>query len=99
MRRPEGEGAYTLEVMEDPYVGANRGRWRVEFGKEGARVSASTAEPNLCCDIPSLSQLVTGYRSLENALRSRRAGLELRGRRETLDRVFTPRPQHLTEYF
>jgi predicted acetyltransferase len=99
MRRPEGEGAYTLEVTEDPYIGANRGRWRVEFGREGVRVSAAAGEPDLLCDIPSLSQLVTGYRSLENALRSRRAGLELRGRRETLDRVFTPRPQHVTEYF
>jgi predicted acetyltransferase len=99
MRRPPGEGAYTLEVTDDPYIGANRGRWRVEFGAGESRVSATTAEPDLCCDIPSLSQLITGYRSLENALRTRMAGLELRGSRETLGRVFTPRPQHVTEAF
>jgi predicted acetyltransferase len=99
MRRPGGEGAYTLEVTEDPYIGANKGRWRVEFGQEGCQVKPGAGEPDILCDIPSLSQLVTGYRSLENALRSRRSGLELCANRETLDRVFTPRPQHLTEYF
>ncbi len=46
-----------------------------------------------------LSQLVTGYRTLENALLSRQTGLELCGNRETLNRVFTLRPQHVTEYF
>jgi predicted acetyltransferase len=99
MRRPAGEGAYTLELTEDPYIGANRGRWQVEFGAGESRVSASTTEPDLLCDMPTLSQLVTGYRSLENLLRTRTAGLELRSNRETLDRVFTLRPQHLTEYF
>jgi predicted acetyltransferase len=99
MRRPGGEGAYTLEVTEDPYIGANRGRWRVEFGAGESRVSAAAAEPDLICDMPSLSQLVMGYRTLENALQSRRSGLELKGNRETLDRVFTLRPQHVTEYF
>ncbi|MDR0377493.1 MAG: GNAT family N-acetyltransferase [Spirochaetaceae bacterium] len=99
MRRPGGEGEYSLELVDDPYIPANKGRWRVEFGKEGSRVSSTAAEPDLLCDLPSLSQLVTGYRTLENALRTRRAGLEYRSNRETLDRVFTWRPQHITEYF
>jgi predicted acetyltransferase len=99
MRCPGGEGVYTLEVTEDPYIGANRGRWKVEFGAGGSRVSATTAEADLICDIPALSQLVTGYRSLENALHTRKAGLELHANRDTLDRVFTLRPQHVTEYF
>ncbi|GHV48123.1 hypothetical protein AGMMS49546_38410 [Spirochaetia bacterium] len=36
---------------------------------------------------------------LENALRTKQEGLELRDRREILDQVFTLRPQHVTEYF
>jgi predicted acetyltransferase len=99
MRRPAGEGSYTLEVGDDPYILANKGRWRVEFGGEGSRVSSTTAEPDLICDIPSLSQLVTGYRTLENTLRTRQAGVEFRSNRETLNRVFTLRPQHVTEHF
>jgi predicted acetyltransferase len=99
MRRPAGEGAYTLEVTEDPYIEANRGRWRVEFGGGESRVVSTAAEPDLICDMPGLSQLVLGYRTLENALRTRREGVELRSNRETLDRVFTLRPQHVTETF
>jgi predicted acetyltransferase len=98
-RRPADEGSYTLEVVDDPRVPANKGRWRVEFDREGSRVASTTAEPDLRCDIPSLSQLVTGYRTLENALRTRQTGLECRANRETLDRVFTQRPQHVTENF
>ncbi|MDR3147643.1 MAG: GNAT family N-acetyltransferase [Treponema sp.] len=99
MRRPAGEGAYTLELTDDPLIGANRGRWRVEFAAGESWVLAATGEPDLVCDMPTLSQLIMGYRSLENALHSRRSGLELRSNRETLERVFTPRPQHLTEQF
>jgi predicted acetyltransferase len=99
MRRPAGEGAYTVEVVEDKYIKANQGCYRVEFGKEGSRVNRVTTAPDIRCDIPVLSQLVTGYRTLQNALYSRQAGLEVLANRETLDRVFTLRPQHITEYF
>jgi predicted acetyltransferase len=98
MRRPAGEGDYIIEV-EDPHIMANNGKYLVEFGPEGSRVSLTGKDAQLRCDIGTLSQLVTGYRSLENALYSRREGLELCGNRETLNRVFTLRPQHVTEYF
>jgi predicted acetyltransferase len=98
MRRPEGEGAYTLEV-DDPRIQANTGRYAVEYGPEGTRVSFTGKAADLRCDIPALSQLVTGYRTLESALLTKQSGLEVLGSRETLDKVFTLRPQHLTEYF
>jgi len=98
MRRPLGEGSYILEVT-DPNITANSGKYLVEFGPDGTHVSLTQKEPQLCCDIRSLSQLVTGYRTLDNALLSRQTGLELRGNRETLTQVFTQRPQHVTENF
>ena len=98
MRRPTGEGEYIIEV-DDKLIPANKGKFLVEYGPEGSRVSLSQREAHIRCDIPILSQLVTGYRTLENALFSRPSGLEVLGNRETLDRVFTQRPQHLTEYF
>jgi predicted acetyltransferase len=98
MRRPSGEGSYIIEV-KDANIMANNGKYLVEFGPEGSRVQSTGKDAHLCCDIGVLSQLVTGYRSLENALYSRRSGLELRGNTETLNRVFTLRPQHVTEYF
>jgi len=98
MRRPPGEGAYVVEV-EDTNIAANTGRYLVEFGSDETRVSPTQKEAHLRCDIRVFSQLVTGYRTLKNALLSRRSGLELCGNSETLNRVFTLRPQHVSEYF
>ena len=98
MRRPAGEGAYTVQV-EDSNLPVNTGAYLVEFGPEGTSVSTTTKEPDINCDIRVFSQLVTGYRTLENALYSRQTGLKVNNNRQTLDRVFTQRPQHVTEYF
>jgi predicted acetyltransferase len=98
MRRPEGEGAYIVAVT-DANLPVNSGTYLVEYGPEGTKVSPTTKAPDISCDIRVLSQLVTGYRTLENSLRSRQTGLEVHGNRQTLDRVFTQRPQHVTEYF
>jgi len=98
MRVPAGEGSYVIET-EDTHIPANSGKYLVEFGPEGSRVSNTRKDADIHCDIPVLSQLVTGYRTLENALYSRRSGLELYNNQETLNRVFTLRPQHITEYF
>jgi len=98
MRRPSGEGSWVIAV-NDEIIAANSGRYLVEYGPNESRVTPTQREADLYCDVPSLSQLVTGFRSLENALRTRRSGLEVRGNHETLKKVFTERPQHLTEYF
>jgi len=98
MRRPSGEGGYVVEA-DDPNITANNGKYLVEFAHEGTRVTPTQKSPDIRCDIRVLSQLVTGYRTLENVLYSRQSGLELCGNIETLKRVFTLRPQHVTEYF
>jgi len=98
MRIPSGEGSYVIET-EDSNITANTGKYLVEFGPEGSSVSLTQKDPHIRCDIRVLSQLVTGYRTLENALLSRQSGLEVYGNMETLNRVFTLRPQHITEYF
>jgi predicted acetyltransferase len=98
MRRPKSEGEYVIEI-EDENIEANSGKYLVQFGPQGTKVSSTKKDADISCDILTLSQLVTGYRSLENALYSRREGLEVHGNLETLKTVFTERPQHITEYF
>jgi predicted acetyltransferase len=98
MRRPELEAQYVIEV-EDENISANSGKYLVETSAQGAKVSSTTKDPDISCDILALSQLVTGYRSLENALYTRQEGLEVHDNLETLKKVFTLRPQHVTEYF
>ena len=98
MRRPSFDGEYIVEV-KDENISANSGKYLVEFGPHGSKVSSTSRDADISCDIRILSQLVTGYRSLENALYSRQEGLEIHGNMETLKSVFTLRPQHITEYF
>jgi len=99
MRRPEGEGAYIAELADDPHVPANKGKYRVEFGAGITQVKRTAKKADITCDLLTLAQLVTGYRSLENAMITRKNGLVVNGNLETLKRVFTARPQHVTEYF
>ena len=98
MRRPYCEGRYIIET-EDENISANSGKFLVEFSPDETKVTRTTQEADLKCDIRTLTQLVTGYKSLENAMHSRRKGLEVSGNFQTLKRVFTQRPQHITEYF
>jgi predicted acetyltransferase len=98
MRRPGTNGEYVIEV-EDENISANSGKYLVEFSPNESKVSATSRTADINCDILTLSQLVTGYRTLENALTTRREGLEVNGNLETLKKVFTLRPQHITENF
>ncbi|MDR1536860.1 MAG: GNAT family N-acetyltransferase [Clostridiales bacterium] len=97
MRHPEGSGVYTLEVR-DPQLSANNGIFQVEYSEEGSRVTRVGKEADITLEMPALSQLVTGHRTLENALMSRR-DLQLHKNFSVLQKVFTLRPSHLTESF
>jgi len=98
MRRPKTEGEYIIEV-KDENLESNSGKYLVQFAPQGTKVSPTKKDADISCDVLTLSQLVTGYRSLESALYSRREGLEVHANLETLKTVFTERPQHITEYF
>jgi predicted acetyltransferase len=98
MRRPYCEGEYVIET-KDENISANNAKYLVEFSPNGTKVSVTAKDADIQCDIRALTQLVTGYKTLENALFSRQEGLVVNSNLETLKRVFTLRPQHITEYF
>jgi len=98
MRRPYRDGEYIIET-EDENISANNGKYLVEFSPNETKVSKTSKEADIQCGIRALTQLVTGYRTLENALRSRREDLTVNKNLEALKLVFTQRPQHITEYF
>ena len=98
MRKPDGEGAYVIET-DDAIVPENNGRWLVEYGPEGSRVSATQKSADLSCELPALAQLVTGYRPIGEMLFTSRLRVDVAGNMDMLKKVFTPRPQYLTEDF
>jgi predicted acetyltransferase len=102
MRRPDVECRYTIEVF-DGQINANNRRFSVEYSAEGDALAVNVSEtkknPDILCTIAALSQLVLGYRTLENALFTKRSDIKVLDNRKTLDKVWTLRPQHITEYF
>ncbi|MDR1559316.1 MAG: GNAT family N-acetyltransferase [Clostridiales bacterium] len=96
-RKPEGHGVYRIEV-NDPRLPGNNGVFQVEYADGKSEVTRVDAPADLTADIPALSQLVMGFRTLDSALLTR-GDLILRGNAETLRKVFTIRPSHLTEEF
>jgi predicted acetyltransferase len=98
MRKPEGEGRFVIET-DDPIIPENGGRWQVEFWGGGCGVSKTDKSADLACDLPALAQLVTGYRTLANMRISSRQRVDVHGNEDLLNKVFTLRPQHLTENF
>ncbi|MDR2655816.1 MAG: GNAT family N-acetyltransferase [Oscillospiraceae bacterium] len=99
MRKPRGGGRFAISIISDSLITENNNTFALEFDSGESRVSISKENPDIICDIQTAAQLITGFRSLDNALLSRRKGLEVRGRLETLREVFTERPQHFTEAF
>ena len=98
MRSPEGEGSYVIET-EDPIIPDNSGRWLVEFGPEGSRVTLTRKDADLSCELPALAQLVTGYRSFDSLMFTSRLRIEAHANIPLLRKIFTQRPQHQTENF
>lgn len=97
MRIPDGECEYILEI-QDPLLPENCGNFVVSYGPEGSQVKKTKRPADLACDIPSLSQLITGYRTLDDILVCKE-GIILYKNKELLRRVFTHRPSHLSENF
>jgi len=97
MRRPEGRGVYRIEV-NDPQLPGNNGVFQVEYDDAGSEVTRVGAPADLTASIQALSQLVTGFRTLDSVLFARK-DLTLHGNVDILRKVFTARPSHLTEEF
>jgi predicted acetyltransferase len=104
MRHPKYDGEFVIEVLEDNNLPVNNGKYLVEFSPSGLTCQTTSKDADIRCNILVFSQLVTGYRTLENAMYTLRAGLEVNCNKvtsniETLKQVFTLRPQHVTENF
>ena len=97
MRQPKGSGSYVVEI-EDSMIQENCGRFLVEYSPERKQVSKTDRTADMNCDIPALSQLVSGYRTLDDLLLCKE-GIQIYKNKELLSDVFTSRRSHLSENF
>ena len=59
----DGEGALVLAIDEDDLAPWNTGRWRVEYGPEGAVVTQTDAVADVSLSVRALSSLYSGHNS------------------------------------
>ena len=92
---PEG-AAYTIAV-EDQLLPENSGTFQVRCQNGETTVERTAAPADLTLDVRTLTQLLLGTLSLEEALY--KPDVVLAANRETLEKVFPKRPVFLTEHF
>ena len=92
---PEG-AAYTIAV-EDQLLPENSGTFQVRRQNGETTVERTAAPADLTLDVRTLTQLLLGTLSLEEALY--KPDVVLAANRETLEKVFPKRPVFLTEHF
>ncbi|HBM80412.1 MAG TPA: hypothetical protein DD426_06185, partial [Clostridiaceae bacterium] len=82
---PKPEGCLAFEVQDD-FLDWNNGTFVVTWNKDGVDVKKEACSPDLSCSIQVLTQLITGYASIEDFLWNK--DLKVYGDRELLASYF-----------
>lgn len=93
---PEGEGTLAFQVV-DNFLEWNNGCFEVNWNKEEVKVVKKVCSPDLSCSIQTLTQLITGYASLEDLVWSE--DLKITGNRDLLSSYFKRKLIYLNENF
>lgn len=93
---PKGEGTLAFEV-KDNFLEWNNGSFVVSWNKEGVKVEKKDCSADLSCSIQVLTQLITGYVSLEDLIWSQ--DLKVIGNFNLLSSYFKRKPIYLNESF
>jgi predicted acetyltransferase len=93
---PEEEGSLVFEV-NDNFLEWNSGTFLVAWNKDGVKVEKTNCSPDLRCSIQVLTQLITGYVSIEDFMWNK--NLKVHGNHELLSRYFRKKSLYINESF
>ncbi len=96
MSMPEGAGEVVIGV-EDNFFPVNSGSYRLEWDNGRHSVERTRKDPDMTCDVQTLSQLATGYLTAEELKLAGR--LDIKGNEKQLSRVFTSKKLFIGDYF
>jgi predicted acetyltransferase len=96
MSLPDGKGELVISA-EDQFFPTNTGSYRISWDNGSRLVERCQAEPDLNCDIQALSQLLTGFASVE-AL-SLAGTISVNKKRDLLCSVFRQKRLFINDYF
>lgn len=96
MSVPEGTGEVVIGV-EDSFFPINSGSYRIEWDNGRHSAGRTRKSPDMTCDVQALSQLATGYLTIEELKLAGR--LDIKGNEKQLSRVFTGKKLFINNYF
>ena len=96
MSLPEGKGEIVIRV-EDDFFPLNTGNYRVTWEDGSRSVEKADAEPDLVCNVQSLSQLITGFLTPDELEFAGR--ITINDKRNVLADVFRHKKLYINDYF
>ncbi len=96
MALPDAPGE-TIIGVEDAFFPTNTGCYEISWGNGMRSVKRTERPAELACDIQALSQLVTGFASVDELKISGR--IDIKGDEEKLSRIFTSKKLFINNYF
>lgn len=95
MKKPGGSGKLVIGVA-DEHAPWNNGNWQLEWGDE-CNVGKTDAPADIECRISTLSQLVTGYMTLNEAMN--KSDVTVQSNRGLLEKLFIKKPCFIWDRF
>lgn len=96
MAAPGGSGEIIIGI-EDEFFPANTGQYRISWENSIHRAERTEKAPDLCCDVQALSQLITGFATVEDMKDAGRVRIE--NKEHLLAEVFPKRKLFINNYF
>lgn len=93
---PEGSGEITLNIRDD-FFPINSDNYRIRWENETRTVEKTQDRADLSCDVQALSQLVTGFASIDELKLAGR--VDIRNNEQLLSRIFTKKKLFINNYF
>ena len=93
---PEKPGRVTVSVTDD-HLPSNSGTHSIEWEGGAVSVKRASGPPDLETDIQTLTQLVTGFLSIDQVQMKRTAIVN--GQEDALRGIFAPKELYLADYF
>jgi predicted acetyltransferase len=92
----EGSGEITLDIR-DEFFPINSGNYRIKWENETRTVEKAEDRADLSCDVQALSQLMTGFASIDELKLAGR--VDVKKNEQLLSRIFTKKKLFISNYF
>lgn len=96
MALPDGKGEVVIGV-EDQFFPVNTGNYKITWDNGSRETERCSNQPDLICDVQALSQLLTGFASVESLILAGR--ISVNEKEEVFSKIFRQKKLFINDYF